>query len=196
MQSDAMDADEQQYGSSSAGRPKVVITTRHGREAAAAAGGSASSGAGRRVVKTKGRGFQSRYESTQQERYAGKGGEFESIEEESGAEVNAQKSIEGWIVVLTGLHEETNEDDLYELLADHGDVKQLHLNLDRRTGFVKGYCLAEFAAFAEAAAAIQAINGHVLHEKEITADWAFKLPPGRGGARRGGQRGAGARRER
>lgn len=90
-------------------------------------------------------------------------------------------------MIARGLHEETNEDDLYELFSDHGEVKQLHLNLDRRTGFVKGYALVEFGAKREAEAAIQAINGHILHDKQISVDWAFKPPP-HSGANRGGQR--------
>ncbi|KAJ2742732.1 RNA-binding protein 8A [Coemansia sp. BCRC 34301] len=84
-----------------------------------------------------------------------------------------QRSVEGWVLVATGVHEEAREEDLRDLFSDYGKVRNLHLNLDRQTGYVKGYALIEYALQSEAEQAIRKASGKLLLGKPLSVDYAF-----------------------
>eukprot|EP01035_Chromulina_nebulosa_P018644 gene18644-24385_t len=126
----------------------------------------------RRRPKTKGRGHQMDVEDYDNKE-EGRGGFFESIPQASGRSGSAAMSIEGWIIFVTNVHAEAQEEDILDKFSDFGDVKNINVNLDRRTGFVKGYALIEFEKYEDALKAINNMNGKELLGQSVNVSWAF-----------------------
>lgn len=134
---------------------------------------AASSDSGRRVVKGRGKGAA----AMDSERYGdSSGGVFEKLRTRTSRadDSSALQSVEGWILFVSGVHEEAQEEDILDAFGEDAPVKNLHMNLDRRTGFVKGYALVEFAEFAAAKDAMDRMDGQELLGSTIHVDWAFR----------------------
>lgn len=120
------------------------------------------------LSKKKGRGFR----DAGRDEEPGGNIRYDSLEASAGGSGPA-KSIEGWVLFVTGLHEEAQEEDVVEAFAEYGDVKNVYLNLDRQTGYVKGYALIEYATEKEAREAIKQLDNTKLLEQTIHVTWAF-----------------------
>ncbi|KAL5621311.1 hypothetical protein BROUX41_006781 [Berkeleyomyces rouxiae] len=124
----------------------------------------------------------------------------------SGAEMKthegatAVRSVEGWIIAVSNLHEEMDEESMLDQFREFGEIKSMHMNLDRRSGYAKGYALIEYATLDEARQAIAGMHKEKMLDQTINVDFAFVRPPvgtkiagtaaaGRGGARGGPNRG-------
>jgi len=128
-------------------------------------------------VKRKGRGFKSTENGRDNDNAT-----YDSLPDSGEAttgstqKVIAAKSVEGWIVIVTGVHEEATEEDIQDKFSEYGEIRNLHLNLDRRTGYVKGYALIEYEKRSQADEAIKDASGTTLLDQTIQCDYAFVRP--------------------
>lgn len=130
--------------------------------------------------KKKGRGFREPDRGDEGGQH-GSNARYESLEPAGGS--GPAKSVEGYVLFVTGLHEEAQEEDVVEAFAEYGDVKNVYLNLDRQTGYVKGYALIEYATLEEASKAKEGLDNTELLGQVIHINWAFVRAPNKGGRR-------------
>ncbi|RLN97249.1 hypothetical protein BBJ28_00018817, partial [Nothophytophthora sp. Chile5] len=124
-------------------------------------------------------------------RYPAESGVFEKLRaaEATSSRDAALRSVEGWILFVRGVHEEAQEEDVMDAFGEDAQVKDLHMNLDRRTGFVKGYALVEFEAFEDAKSAMERLDGQEILGSTIHVDWAFRKEAKAGDRHVSGRRG-------
>ena len=82
------------------------------------------------------------------------------------------------------------EQDIRELFAQHGNVDSVALPNDRETGRPRGFGFVEMSQ-ADAARAIQAVNGQNLGGRPLRVNEAQDKPRTGGGGGGGGYRGGG-----
>ena len=70
----------------------------------------------------------------------------------------------------------TTEDTMRSLFAEYGEIVSVNVIIDRYTGRSKGFAFVEMATEETALAAIDALNGKSVDEREIRVEKAKPRP--------------------
>lgn len=91
--------------------------------------------------------------------------------------------MSGRKLYIGGLPFSTSEQDLQDLLSEHGTVDSVRIITDRFTGRSRGFGFVEMSNDAEAQAAIEALNGTQYGGRTLVVNEAKPRPEGGGGGR-------------
>ncbi|CUG31083.1 RNA-binding protein, putative [Bodo saltans] len=118
-------------------------------------------------------------ESLVTKRVGKRGGDFESLLPLPGQEPGeAARSVEGWVLFVSGLPKETLEGDLMDIFVPQGIVRNIRMILDQRECKCIGHALVEMETAEECGRAVQSLNGRpLLSSPQITVDAAFLVEP-------------------
>lgn len=75
-------------------------------------------------------------------------------------------------IYVGNLSYEVNQQDLNEVFAEYGTVKQVHIPTDRDTGRVRGFAFVEMETEAEEEKAISALDGAEWMERQLKVNKA------------------------
>ena len=75
-------------------------------------------------------------------------------------------------IYVGNLSYNTTEDTLRTLFAEYGQIESVNLITDRDTGRPKGFAFVEMATDQAAQAAISALNGKSIDDRELKVDKA------------------------
>ena len=84
----------------------------------------------------------------------------------------------------------STEDEVRQLFSQHGEVTEVHMVMDRDTGQSRGFGFVEMATDAGAKAAIAALDGYKLQDRQLKVNEAQPREARGGGGGGGGGRGS------
>ncbi|NET32769.1 MAG: RNA-binding protein [Cyanothece sp. SIO1E1] len=88
-------------------------------------------------------------------------------------------------IYVGNLSFDATPEDITEIFAEYGTVKNVHMPKDRETGRLRGFAFVEMEADAEESAAIEALDGAEWMGRDIKVNKA-KPREDRGSSRGGG----------
>ncbi|KAL7720253.1 RNA-binding protein 8A [Entamoeba marina] len=87
------------------------------------------------------------------------------------------RSVEGWVIFLSGLTEEVELNELKDMILEYGKGTKIVMPLNKRTGEPKGYALLEFKNKSEAEICIKELQDKEYKNGLLKLDWAFSINP-------------------
>mmetsp|Transcript_143181 Transcript_143181/g.252722 ORF Transcript_143181/g.252722 Transcript_143181/m.252722 type:complete len:160 (+) Transcript_143181:84-563(+) len=96
--------------------------------------------------------------------------------DKSGGISRPARSRDGWTIFISGLCEDTLEEDVTDAFSAYGEIMNLHMPLNRMTGFTKGYCMLEYKSREDATSAINGMDGQRVRSQVVSVSWMCQDP--------------------